>query len=598
MRSRKNIGQCCVGLQAVICLCFICALMAVYPSPAYSLNGMLKQITTNSANQTDPAISGDYIVYTDDRNGNKDIYLYDLGTSVETNLTPGTTNDQYLADIDGVRVVFTDVNAGGSDIYMIDLSTSLVTPLTAGGINYSPAINGNHVTWVTQAGSAQNVVLADLTTWTTATLTASPVAVEGPRVDGNWVVWAEYISGSYQIRAYNIATSEYRIVTTDTGDHRNPDVSGDIAVWADHRGSSWDIYRYQFSSGTTTQVTASVADEQYPRISGSRLVWQDTRSGVSQLWTQDLAGGSAEPVYPTSTRQFLNAIDGNNIVWTEARTSNYDIFMFTIGAVPQPVCGDGTCNGTETCSSCPADCGVCPPPTPVCGDGICNGQETCSTCSDDCGTCPSIFVSPLDYNFGTVTLGTSSKTLITLTNLGTNNLTVNSIDPSSGSSTYFSLSPAPVCPFTISPGQNVDIGVAFAPTSLGDFNAIFRISSTDPINPLVDVSFSGIGVKAPVPPSQQIGDILAFFDASVANGTLLGDGSGSSANGRRDSLRNMLKATGDMITIGDIYGACGQLKDSYLRTDGLTPPPDFVKGPASPTLAGMIQDLMADLGCN
>lgn len=25
----------------------------------------------------------------------------------------------------------------------------------------------------------------------------------------------------------------------------------------------------------------------------------------------------------------------------------------------QPVCGDGVCNAAETCSSCPADCGVC-----------------------------------------------------------------------------------------------------------------------------------------------------------------------------------------------------------------------------------------------
>jgi Regulator of chromosome condensation (RCC1) repeat len=52
-----------------------------------------------------------------------------------------------------------------------------------------------------------------------------------------------------------------------------------------------------------------------------------------------------------------------------------------------PVCGDGTCNGTETCSTCPTDCGVCPP---VCGDGTCNGTETCSTCPTDCGVCPPV----------------------------------------------------------------------------------------------------------------------------------------------------------------------------------------------------------------
>ena len=50
-----------------------------------------------------------------------------------------------------------------------------------------------------------------------------------------------------------------------------------------------------------------------------------------------------------------------------------------------PTCGDGTCNGDETCSSCPEDCGACPA---ECGDGICNGDETCSSCPEDCGACP------------------------------------------------------------------------------------------------------------------------------------------------------------------------------------------------------------------
>ncbi|HEV8324180.1 MAG TPA: hypothetical protein VG389_21355 [Myxococcota bacterium] len=44
-------------------------------------------------------------------------------------------------------------------------------------------------------------------------------------------------------------------------------------------------------------------------------------------------------------------------------------------------CGDGICNGGETCSTCAADCGTC------CGNGICSGTETCSTCPSDCGAC-------------------------------------------------------------------------------------------------------------------------------------------------------------------------------------------------------------------
>jgi 3D (Asp-Asp-Asp) domain-containing protein len=62
----------------------------------------------------------------------------------------------------------------------------------------------------------------------------------------------------------------------------------------------------------------------------------------------------------------------------------------TPAPTPTPTCGDGTCNGSETCSSCPDDCGACPTPTPTptCGDGECNGSETCSSCPGDCGACP------------------------------------------------------------------------------------------------------------------------------------------------------------------------------------------------------------------
>ncbi len=49
-----------------------------------------------------------------------------------------------------------------------------------------------------------------------------------------------------------------------------------------------------------------------------------------------------------------------------------------------PVCGDGACNGTEDCATCPTDCGLC-----TCGDGVCDATagETCSTCPADCGAC-------------------------------------------------------------------------------------------------------------------------------------------------------------------------------------------------------------------
>ena len=73
-----------------------------------------------------------------------------------------------------------------------------------------------------------------------------------------------------------------------------------------------------------------------------------------------------------------------------------------------PFCNDGSCNGAETCSSCPNDCGacqgdtcsliggcesgycvhnICRPSSIYCGDIYCDSGETCSSCASDCGAC-------------------------------------------------------------------------------------------------------------------------------------------------------------------------------------------------------------------
>lgn len=46
-----------------------------------------------------------------------------------------------------------------------------------------------------------------------------------------------------------------------------------------------------------------------------------------------------------------------------------------------PWCGDDGCDPDETCTTCPADCGIC------CGDGACDLEqaEDCATCPADCG---------------------------------------------------------------------------------------------------------------------------------------------------------------------------------------------------------------------
>ncbi len=47
-------------------------------------------------------------------------------------------------------------------------------------------------------------------------------------------------------------------------------------------------------------------------------------------------------------------------------------------------CGDYSCSGSETCSTCPYDCGQC---AAICGDFVCGSGESCYSCPFDCGSC-------------------------------------------------------------------------------------------------------------------------------------------------------------------------------------------------------------------
>jgi hypothetical protein len=97
-------------------------------------------------------------------------------------------------------------------------------------------------------------------------------------------------------------------------------------------------------------------------------------------------------------------------------------------------------------------------------------------------------------------------------------------------------------------------------------------------------------------PGTALEGISIFFEESVTDETLAGDGPGESADGRLNALRKMLEMAGDLISI-DIEASCVQLHAALERCDGESPPPDFVTGSAAIELNNMIEELMEELGC-
>lgn len=198
-------------------------------------------------------------------------------------------------------------------------------------------------------------------------------------------------------------------------------------------------------------------------------------------------------------------------------------------------------------------------------------------------------------------MGTSRSVFLTISNTGNSDLTVNSLNFTPESSADFAIPSPPSLPLplTIVPGGDVDIEVVFTPLAEQCDWADLEISSDGADEPVVTVELDGCGVVTEIPPSQQIAEIVEFILESEQNGVLVG--LGGQPDNKIDVLVDMIGAVGDLINAGDLDKACQQLSIILRKCDGQSPPSDFVQdvsnSGATEELAGMIQELMEDLGC-
>jgi beta propeller repeat protein len=184
-----------------------------------------------------PAVSGNIVVWEDLRNGNYDIYGYNIETATEFAVYTDSANQEYPA-VSGNIVVWQDWRNGNADIYAYDIET------------------------------ATKFVICSQLAYQTY-----------PAVSGNVVVWRDVRNGNYDIYGYDIETRTHFAVCTDSTAQHYPAISGNIIVWQDYRNGNYDIYGYNIETATEFAVCTEFAGQQFPAVSGIIIVWRDYRNG-------------------------------------------------------------------------------------------------------------------------------------------------------------------------------------------------------------------------------------------------------------------------------------------------------------------------------
>lgn len=128
-------------------------------------------------------------------------------------------------------------------------------------------------------------------------------------------------------------------------------------------------------------------------------------------------------------------------------------------------------------------------------------------------TGPSIFASPGTVGFGRVPVGSTSDTrTVTITNNGTENVTITSI---TGSGAPFTVNTAGT-DLTLDPGQSTTFTATFSPTANGPASGTVTIASNAPNSPTV-VALTGEGFAPP--PNDNFADAETIANPGTVTGT-------------------------------------------------------------------------------
>ena len=130
-----------------------------------------------------------------------------------------------------------------------------------------------------------------------------------------------------------------------------------------------------------------------------------------------------------------------------------------------------------------------------------------------------ILVDPLDVNFGAVFIGNSGADTVVIENVGSGDLTVDSLAMSGSSE--FSLSGAPSTPFTVAANTSVNVSIEYAPLDEGLDNGTLEIASDSPGEESISVALAGTGIPVVVNECVPVVDPASLVFGSIELGNTL-----------------------------------------------------------------------------
>ncbi|MBI3027386.1 S8 family serine peptidase [Candidatus Woesearchaeota archaeon] len=262
-----------------------------------------------------PAINGTKLVWHDNRYGNYDIFMYDISSGIETQLTYSLADELYPR-IHNDMIVWHAMEYSANQenylpglfprIYLYNISNGQKRRvISLNSMQMFPSVYNNIIVWM----DARNITIS------------------GGVSNGVW-----------NIHMYNISNGQEKQLTSsvDTGSG-NPEIYGDKVIWKESRSAGSDliisnIFMLDLSTGEKQQITFAT-DDSYVlhsyKIYGDTIIWFRAGRRYPILMYNI---NTRETSQITTGAYFIReaAIFKNNIFWSESRNNNLDIFKYDI----------------------------------------------------------------------------------------------------------------------------------------------------------------------------------------------------------------------------------------------------------------------------
>jgi uncharacterized repeat protein (TIGR01451 family) len=248
-----------------------------------------------------PVLAGSFqrqsapIVFSTDREGNRDIYTLNVDTLEQTRLTDNNAVDESPSwSPDGSRIAFMSERDGNREIYVMQADGSGQTNLTQhAGQDTSPAWspNGNKIVFVSDR-------------------------------DGNREIYVMNADGSGQTRLTNDPAQ-------DDMPAWSPD--GESIAFSSNRDGHYQIYLMRPDGSGLTHLTHNAADDLFPAWSpdGQRIAFDSNRDGNRNIYVMNADGSGQARLTdgPADEGDPSWSPDGQWIAFASQRSGNWEIYM-------------------------------------------------------------------------------------------------------------------------------------------------------------------------------------------------------------------------------------------------------------------------------